>query len=156
VLSAALAFARAALSGTHDKHFSTLAHRDVYELLLLCLAVGTGLLHAEYKGTSKQSLLTSMQMAGSSSSGRSSGSKLRRLAVSAHHEELLNALLGVRQLAAMDEATAFTVSSSNWLILSAVCEASRTRLKEATASYRGPDSSRAVEQVVPGRWCCRC
>jgi hypothetical protein len=152
VLSASLMFARASVSGPHDKHYSTLAHRDVYELLLLGLAVGTGLLHAEYKGKSKQSLLRSMQAAGSSSSsstGRSSGSMSRRLAVSAHHKELLHALLGVRQLAAVEEVTVPTLSFMMWLVPHAVCEAGRTRLNEATASHKGPGSIWDVE-VVPG------
>jgi hypothetical protein len=153
VLTGALMFARAALSGPHDKHYMTLAHRDMYDLLLLCLAVGTGLLHAEYKGVSKQSLLPSMRAAGSSSSSSTSG-KPRRLAVSAHHEELLHALLGVRRLAAADDLTASTVSYTMWLIPHAVYEASRMRMKEKGSAQGGPDrgadrGADSIREVVP-------
>ena len=127
VLTTALMLARAAVMGPAVKHYSTLACQDVYELLLLCFAVGTGLLHAEYKGTSKQSLLSSMRATsssttttsgssnGGSSRGRSSAgssskgkkdSKPGRLAVSAHHEELLHAVIGLRQLPAQQQGTA--------------------------------------------------
>ena len=134
-------------------------HRDVYELLLLCLAIGTGLLHAEYKGVSKQTLLNSMQAATSSSSSssgdsgsnRGRSSKSQRLAVSAHHEELLQALVGVRQLAATDDYTVYTVSTTMWLIPQAVCEAGRTCMNEVNSLQRGTDRDpHTIREVVPG------
>jgi hypothetical protein len=85
-------------------------------MLLLGLAVSTALLHAEYKGASSQALLPSMRATdgtSNSSSGAGSGGSSRGsrcLAVSAHHEELLQALVGVRQLPALHEHTAAVVS----------------------------------------------
>jgi hypothetical protein len=118
----------------------------VYELLLLAFAVGTALLHAEYKGLSKMSLPPSMRAtdsttasnsigdSGSSSSGRGSSSSSKRLAVSAHHEELLHALLGVRQLPALSDDTAATVAKRMNAIPMAVMAASGARYMYSSSS----------------------
>jgi hypothetical protein len=152
VLTTALMLARAAVSGPPDKQYSTLACKDVHELLLLCFAVGTGLLHGEYKGTSKQSLLRSMRVtssssssiAGSSSSKGNKDSKPGRLAVSAHHEQLLHAVIGVRQLPPLQQHTASSVLRLMWLIPLAVCEAGRMRMPQVPGSV-------SWGEVVPWR-----
>lgn len=112
-----------------------LACQEVFELLLLGLAVGTGLLHVEYKGTSAQALLTSMRTTNSttaSSSGAASqGSGSKRVAVSANHQELLQALVGVQQLPALHDRTAAAVAQLMPFILPAVARASRARLLDA-------------------------
>jgi hypothetical protein len=167
VLPASFTIARAAgaLPRPADTYYGVLARQDVYELLLLGFAVYTGLLHAKCKGVSKQSLLPSMRTASSSSSNGGSGSRGRssagssskanknskagRLAVSAHHEELLHALLGVRQLAALEEGTAATVLEAMWLIPHAVCEAGRVRVQEAHSLGVNPHSMGRGELVLP-------
>jgi hypothetical protein len=137
---------------------NALACQEVQELLLLALAVGTRLLHAEYKGASTQFLLPSMRTtngtAASSSSGSCSSSRgsSKRLAVSANHEELLQALLGVRQLAALPEHVTTVVAKQMIFTPLAVMAASRTRWSMVT---RGSGSSRSTsanarEVVGPG------
>ena len=132
---------------------SALGCEAVYELLLLALGVGTGLLHVEYKGLSRLSLLPSMRAAdgtttsskignsGSSSSGRGSSSK--RVAVSAHHEELLQVLVGVRQLAAMANDTAAAVAKQMGVLPLAVKAAGDARYDYSTSVSAG-------EGVGPG------
>jgi hypothetical protein len=150
VLATALMLARAAVAAPPDKHHSTMVCQEVFELLLLCFAVGTGLLHAQYNGSSQQSLLPSIRVTSGSGGGCSSSSKDSkpgRLAVSAHHEELLKALVGVWQLPASDEHTAAAVMDHMWLIPHAVCEAGRVRLRQAYSSPEGPDDGTFAELV---------
>ena len=166
VLPASHTIARAAVAQPTDTYYGVLARQGVYELLLLGFAVYTGLLHAGYKGVSKQSLLPSMRAASSSSSsnggscsrGRSSASssskanknsKAGRLAVSAHHEELLQALLGVRQLAALQDSTASTLLETMWLVPHAVCKARRVRHGEAYELGQSSHSMGRGELVLP-------
>jgi hypothetical protein len=76
VLATALMLAQAAVAAPPDKHHSTMVCQEVFELLLLCFAVGTGLLHAEYNCISQHSLLPSMRVTDGSSGGSSSSKDL--------------------------------------------------------------------------------
>jgi hypothetical protein len=147
-------------AGTHS---SVLACWEVSELLLLGLAIGTGLLHKEQKGISTQSLPPSMRATDStptssnaSGSGSSRASSNKRLAVSAHHEELLQALVGVRQLAVLQNFSATEVAANMWLFPLAVNRAQRARIQDAigsggASSLTSPSVKRAVQggEVVP-------
>jgi hypothetical protein len=134
-----------------------LACWEVSELLLLGLAVGTGLLYAEQKGVSTQSLPPSMRATSSapissstSVSGSSPASSSKRLAVSAHHEELLQALVEVRQLAALHDFSAVEVTANMWLFPLAVNRAQLARIQDAigsggASSLTPPSVKRAVQ-----------
>jgi hypothetical protein len=85
-----------------------LAGEGVLELLLLPLAAGLEQLHAQQKGVSQQVLVKDLRTAGTAASSSSSGSggggsrrhssKPGRVAVAPHHEHLLQAHIGVRQV----------------------------------------------------------
>lgn len=89
-------------------NISVLAHQEVFELLLLGLQVATERVYTEQKGVSRQRLASSLCMpaASSSKTGKcSKQSEQQAVAVSPHHQELLHALLGVREVADLHPST---------------------------------------------------
>ena len=116
-------------------------------MLLLGLAAGTGLLHAEYQGASAQALLPSLRSrdsttASGSTSSRGSGTGSKRLAVPAHHEELLQALVGMRQLAALHDSTVTETTKQMGCISLAVIKASGARFSDAYSTGAAANASR--------------
>lgn len=103
VLKAGMLLARAAVPASDypsgQPNVSMLACQDVLELILLGFAVSLEQLHAECKGVSHQTLVPHLRTPAGGSSSGAKGSK--EAAVSPLHEELLQALLGVRRLASL-------------------------------------------------------
>ena len=145
-----------------DAYYSVLARQELFELLLLGLAASTGLLHEELKGTSTQTLPPSMRptdtlssSSSSSSGSRDSSSGSRRLAVSAHHKGLLQALTGVRQLPALHDHLVATLSNHMWVLPLAINAVIRTRVQDAqglgpAATISSCTSASAKEAVTAG------
>lgn len=142
VLKACMLLARAAVPSpdypSMQPNLSMVACQDVRELIPLGFAVSLEQLHVEYKGVSHQTLVPRLRTPAGGSSG-AKGSK--QVAVSPLHEELLQALLGVRRLAGLAPRSAALVRDNGSLLPGAVDCALVARVLDARSS--GSSSSMA-------------
>jgi hypothetical protein len=121
---------------------SVLAQQDVFELLLLGLQVATERVYVEQDGVSRQRLAPNLCPPAASSSGSKAGkqskqSQQQAVAVPPHHQELLHALLGVREVPDLHPSTSFSVLYPFNLYVAAMCETCRARQQNAHALRAG-------------------
>jgi hypothetical protein len=141
VLKACMLLARAAVpvpGNPLEPDISMLACQDVLELVLLGFAVSLEQLHAECKGVSHQTLVPRLRTPAGGSSSGAKGSK--QVAVSPLHQELLQALLGVRRLAGLAPVSAALVLANVSLMPGAVDCALVARVQDARSNSNSSSS----------------